>query len=81
MSKCKCGNDKENWQEVCKICYAQQNGSKRQLSGHLGTNKDRDIHRQVFLKIASEQRRGASVTDLVKYAQDLEGEYESWSCL
>ncbi|MBI2101852.1 hypothetical protein HYT53_04555 [Candidatus Woesearchaeota archaeon] len=72
--KCACGNDKEDWMEVCKQCYAKNKGNKP-----TSKNKDKEIKRQVFLKIASEQLKSQQPKDLVSYAQSLEIEFNKWA--
>ena len=42
------------------------------------SDKDIDIHRQVFVKIASEQLKGVSVTEIVNYAKELEKIFNKW---
>lgn len=71
MNKCKCGNDKEGWMEVCKQCYA------RNQKGN-GKSKDKEIKRQVFLKVASTQLTSVTPKDIVSYAKDLEKEFNEW---
>jgi hypothetical protein len=71
---CKCGTQYEDmgFKTLCSSCYAKSvNGSKR-------IDVTQDIHRQVFLKIASEQLRGIQPKELIKYAQELEKEWEQW---
>ena len=72
-NKCQCGNDKEDWQSICKQCFAKSKG------GANPKTKDRDIKRQVFLKVASEQLGKGNPNDLVKYAKDLELEFNKWA--
>ena len=70
--KCACGNEKEGWQQMCRQCYAK-NGKKASFG-----NKDKDIKRQVFMKIASDQIKTKEPKDLVSYAQKLEKEFNLW---
>ena len=51
--------------------------NKMEIPKKFMDNKTKDIHRQVFIKIASEQVKG-SVKDLIKYAQELEKEFNMW---
>jgi hypothetical protein len=76
-NKCSCGNEKEDWQAICRVCYAQlkqkpENGPNKTVT------REQDIRRQVFTKIASEQVKG-SPRDIVEYARRLEAAYNSWS--
>ena len=71
-TKCICGNPKEAWQDCCKSCYAKKmNGGKKDT-------KDKDIRRQVFLKVASNQLTKATTKELITYAKNLEAEYLAW---
>jgi len=73
-SNCACGNPKEDWQSVCKSCYSKNKGNKPTTR-----NKDKDILKQVCLKVASQQLTGAQPIEIVKYAQSLEIEYTKWA--
>lgn len=72
--KCSCGNEKEGWQSVCKSCYSKSKGNKP-----ITKNKDTEIKRQCFLKIASDQVKGKEPKDLVSYAKQLETEFSKWA--
>lgn len=41
-------------------------------------SRTKDIHRQVFIKIASEQVKEGSPEELIKYASELEKAYDGW---
>jgi len=79
INKCKCEKDYEDegFKTMCSSCFAKSmNGNKPVKSN--GT-KDRDIRKQVFLKVASEQlRAGAKPEELVDYAQQIEKAYDGW---
>ena len=72
--KCACGNEKEGWQSVCKSCYSKNKGNKP-----TSKNKDTEIKRQVFLKIASEQVKTKEPKELLDYAKKLEKEFILWA--
>ena len=76
IKKCKCGKDYEDegFKTMCSKCYAiSKNGFKKPNT----VNKDKDIHKQVFLKVASEQIKGTA-DKLVAYAKQLEIQYNNW---
>ena len=84
IKKCKCGKEYEDmgFKTLCPSCYAKSvNGSQNQFKSHTANSKDLDIHRQVFLKVASEQRRGTTVKELIGYAKELEKAYNDWSLI
>ena len=75
IKKCSCGKDYEDegFKSMCSSCFARSmNGSKKQSN-----DKETDIHRQVFLKVASEQVKGTP-DRLVAYAKQLEVQYNNW---
>ena len=77
IKKCNCGNDFENegFKTLCPKCYAiSKNGFKKPFKA----NKDKDIHRQVFVKVASEQLRGVAVAEVINYAKELEKAFDRW---
>jgi hypothetical protein len=74
-NRCACGNDKEDWMEVCKKCFAQKKSQSEIKTS--GNGRDTDIHRQVFLKISSEQVKGTP-DKLVAYAKQLEANCKGW---
>ena len=74
LKKCSCGQeyDDQGFKTMCPRCFVKsKNGNKK------SNNKDRDIHKQVFLKVASEQKTGTPI-ELVNYAKELEREFDKW---
>lgn len=71
---CECGKQYEDmgFKTLCPLCYAQSINSNKKA------DEKQDIHKQVFLKIASEQLRGIQPKDLIRYAQELEKEWLKW---
>ena len=81
IKKCECKRDYEDegFKTMCPSCYAKSmNSSKKTIKAHTMSDKDIDIHRQVFVKIASEQLKGVSVTEIVNYAKELEKIFNKW---
>lgn len=76
IKKCSCGQNYENegFKTMCPICFAKS----KQIKEVKPENREKDIHRQVFVKIASEQLKGVSVKDIIGYAKDLEKAYDEW---
>jgi len=61
-----------NWQKICIDCWKSSNRKSP-------TNKDVDIHRQVFLKVASDQLKGVEAKELIDYAKEIEKEFNAWN--
>jgi len=80
--QCKCGKPFEDggFKTSCPKCYAKSMGANKQNScPNSQENNERDIHRQVFLKVASQQKQGATPAQIIDYAKELERVYLTWS--
>jgi hypothetical protein len=80
LKKCKCGKDFESmgFKTLCPSCYAKTKAEFKGADQLLKPTKETDIHRQVFVKVASEQLKGVSVSELISYAKELESAYNRW---
>jgi hypothetical protein len=81
MKKCKCGKQYEDmgFKTLCPSCYAKsKTGDFKGANQSLKESIEADIHRQVFVKVASEQLKDVTVEELIKYAKELEQAYNRW---
>lgn len=81
VKKCECGTtfEDDGFKTKCIECFKKQNGNGNGFkNGQAILNGKRDIHRQVFLKIAGRQKIG-SAKEVVSYAKALEKEFDRWN--
>jgi hypothetical protein len=81
LKKCKCGSEYEDegFKTMCVQCFAKSKNGFTKTTKNKIDNKDQDIHRQVFLKVASEQLKGVQVVEIINYAKQLEKAFNEWS--
>ena len=73
MDKCSCGKPKEEWQDVCKSCYAKKMGGSKKKP-----NKDNLILKQTCLKVAGNVLEGKTANEVIDYAKQLYQQFQSW---
>ena len=71
--KCKKEFQGENWQKVCKACYAASKSAEQPKANYRSVDTERSIVRQVLYKVAAELlEKGASASKVNEFVKELE---------